>query len=125
MSSGAKWGRTGLIAIGVTAVHFVLTFLALFSEGALALGPASWWVHVLAWLLVPLSFPVILALPGSQEVFFGLMLANSMVWGAALALYWHWWGLRYARWILRLAYTGALRGPRGRGPARGSAERSD
>jgi len=119
MSGGGKWRWTVLIAVGVTAVHFVVTFLGLYSEMALVLGPVSWWAHVLAWLSVPLGFPVnliILAWPGSHEVFLGLMFANSMLWGATLALYWQWLGLRYARWILRLAYAVARRGQKGRGP---------
>ena len=99
------WGWTVLIAVGVTAVHFVVTFLGMLSFMYGALGPVSWWARVLGSVWIPLGFPATFIigtwtpslLELSNQATVSIMLASSLLWGASLALFWRWWRVRFER----------------------------
>lgn len=88
--------KFGLVAIGITLVHFPLTMVSFFAEMAAELGHIVWWAkplpplwHVLgfpAWLLVRLGLP--------DAVLLAAAVGNSVLWGATIAALWAWFRRR-------------------------------
>ena len=91
-----------LIAGGTAAVHFVVTWVSLLSLLFSVAGPGTKLGVALGSLFWIFGFPATLVIgrwtPGILElrddIFFSVMLGNSLVWGAALGLIWRWWRLR-------------------------------
>src|SRR5262245_50852011 len=101
MSSGGKWGRTALLAIGLAAVHFVIIMFSFVATLWGAFAGLKWWAQGLPYLFMVVGFPVSFMIgswipsdptPEALASFVG----TSLLWGTGLALLWRWWRLRVA-----------------------------
>ena len=105
MSQRPRWWVPPLIAVLVTLVHFVITFVGMMVVMLSALGPINWLGHVLVLLVIPLGFPATFIIgrwvPSLPELSNGdtaaLFLASSCIWGLASAQLWRLWANRNAR----------------------------
>ena len=103
--------RRILVGLGIAAVHFLASATSLMFLLADRMGPPPWWEAPLrAVVAVP---ALVLGLPGIALIpvipnEYGVMIANSLLWGTGLVFLWDWWTRR------RIRQDAAQDGPQGR-----------
>ena len=92
--------RQILAGLGIALVHFLVSTNALVLAMGDTIGPRPHWLQVIGRVagatglvlgFPAIAFPVRWVPDWVPAGFFGVMFANSLLWGAGLVLLWSWW----------------------------------